>query len=152
MITIKLPDGDEYEITNTEEAADLERELDALGMSDALRGNHPIRVQLEVNEGNYERVARALDHLRNAGNAGPETHAVREAVLARLKISPLTYALRSWEFDGEDLTFWSYTGQYSEADRIVHRGEVLRVVKVAQQATPARDGVLIVESWSQRRN
>jgi hypothetical protein len=149
MITIRLPDGYEYEIADPDEAADLEREMDNLGLGDALHGNHPTRLNVDVTDENYERLARALDHVRNAGNSGPDIDAVRDAILTRLRMPPLTYALRSWEFDGEDVLFWSYTGRYEESDRVVLRGgDSYRVVNVAQPATPARDGVLVVESWS----
>ena len=61
---------------------------------------------------------------------------------------PWAYRLRSWEFqDGEERTFWSYTGSYEANDRIVEaQSKVYDVVRVERQATPLEHGVLLVQS------
>lgn len=101
-------------------------------------------------------LSRALDHLSNTERGAPtgptdkprQFVAAREALLERLAVAPLTYRLRSWQLGERELTFWSYTGEYRDGDRLVAAdGSAWRVTEVARQATPAEDGVLIVEAW-----
>ena len=133
----------------TDDAADaLIAELDALGARDALRRPAPDRLTLTVTNENATLVLRALDHVRNAGNSYRATQDARDSLLRYLALSPLTYKLRSWEFGGgEERAFWSYTGTYEEADRIVDgQGRVYEVIRVERQATPIEDGVLLVQT------
>jgi hypothetical protein len=82
----------------------------------------------------------------------PKAWLAPSTTFGNLSVSPLRYRLRSWEFAGEDRTFWSYTGVYNDGDRIVAApGETLTVLKVEQQATPVEDGVLLVERERKRR-
>ena len=133
----------------TEDAADaVIAELDALGAADAIQGPAPDRLTLTVTNENATVILRALDHVRNAGNSHRATQDARDSLLRYLALSPLTYKLRSWEFGGgEERAFWSYTGTYEETDRIVDgQGRVYEVIRVERQATPLKDGVLLVQT------
>ena len=133
----------------TEDAADaVIAELDALGAADAVKGPAPDRLTLTVTNENATVILRALDHVRNAGNSHRATQDARDSLLRYLALSPLTYKLRSWEFGGgEERAFWSYTGTYEESDRIVDgQGRVYEVIRVERQATPLKDGVLLVQT------
>jgi hypothetical protein len=99
--------------------------------------------------------ARAFDHLRNAGSGrtGEGIISARDSLLGQLGIAPLTYRMRSWQFNWEeqDQTFWSYTGVYEQGDRLVNgKGEAFTVKTVERQATPYEDGVLVVERMRDR--
>lgn len=133
----------------TEDAADaVIAELDALGAADAVQRSAPDRLTLTVTNENATVILRALDHVRNAGNSHRATQDARDSLLRYLALSPLTYKLRSWEFGGgEERAFWSYTGTYEESDRIVDgQGRVYEVIRVERQATPLKDGVLLVQT------
>lgn len=133
----------------TEDAADaVIAELDALGAADAVERSAPDRLTLTVTNENAPVILRALDHVRNAGNSHRATQDARDSLLRYLALSPLTYKLRSWEFGGgEERAFWSYTGTYEETDRIVDaQGRVYEVIRVERQATPLKDGVLLVQT------
>jgi hypothetical protein len=133
----------------TEDAADaVIAELDALGAADAVERSAPDRLTLTVTNENATVILRALDHVRNAGNSHRATQDARDSLLRYLALSPLTYKLRSWEFGGgEERAFWSYTGTYEETDRIVDaQGRVYEVIRVERQATPLKDGVLLVQT------
>jgi hypothetical protein len=56
---------------------------------------------------------RALDHIRNAGTSSPTTRRLRDAMVA----GGITYELQL--ADGAKATFFSYSGQYQEGDRLV---------------------------------
>ncbi len=133
----------------TEDAADaVIAELDALGAGDAIQRSAPDRLTLTVTNENATVILRALDHVRNAGNSHRATQDARDSLLRYLALSPLAYKLRSWEFGGgEERAFWSYTGTYEETDRIVDgQGRVYEVIRVERQATPLKDGVLLVQT------
>jgi hypothetical protein len=131
-----------------DEATAISAEVDALGAADALRGPAPDGQTLEVNDGNVVLIVRALDHVRNSHGSHRATDEARDSLLRYVALSPLAYRLRSWEFeDGEERTFWSYTGEYEENDRIVEaQAKVYDVVRVERQATPLEHGVLLVQS------
>jgi len=130
------------------EASAISAEVDALGASDAIRGAPPDGQILEVTEGNVAVISRALDHVRNAGGSDGAIEEARDSLLRYVGFSPLTYKLRSWEFQGgEERTFWSYTGTYEENDRLVEaQAKVYEVVRVERPATPLEHGILLVQS------
>ena len=133
----------------TEDDADaVIAELDALGAAEAIQRPAPDLLTLTVTNDNATVILRALDHLRNAGNSHRATQDARDSLLRYLALSPLTYKLRSWEFGGgEERAFWSYTGTYEETDRIVDgQGRAYEVIRVERQATPLKDGVLLVQT------
>ena len=110
---------------------------------------HAVQAEIQITEDTEAIFARALDHLRNLGAPGDELIRFRDCLLAQIGLLPLTYRLRSFEFDDEELGFWSYSGAYVEGDRLVRPGaEEYVVVTVGQQATPTDDGVLGVRKWS----
>ena len=136
------------------------RELDALGFRELAtaitqRERGLVTEGVPIGPDNARQIARALDHLRNAEPRGEEDpgahralHDARDRVLMRFPMAPLTYRLRSWELDGKDGMFWSYTGEYGEGDRIVTAdGRAWRVTEVVQEATKVDDGVLVIEGW-----
>ena len=131
-----------------DEATAISAEVDALGAGDAIRGSAGDGQTLVVDDGNVGVIVRALDHVRNAQGANPGLDEVRDSLLRYVALSPLTYRLRSWEFQaGEERTFWSYTGAYGENDRIViAQASVFDVVRVEREATPLEHGVLLVQS------
>jgi hypothetical protein len=157
-LSIAFADGREVELSGEDPQA-VSDELGALGYEDLAEeafDGAKRRASIRVDEGTLPRFAPALDHLRTATPAdfesvpGPQhvddPIAARDACLIRLGASPLTYRLRSWEFGGEDRTFWSYTGTYAEGDRLVdNSGDALTVLSVERQATPIDDGVLVLE-------
>lgn len=103
-----------------------------------------------------EMLARALDHRRNAAGHTFETppderdfprpHAtLRDHLIDRLGYQPLTYKLAGWEDPPAEL--WSYTGTYSEGDRIVTGdGREWRVARVTP-GEHGEPGTIDVESW-----
>ena len=131
-----------------DEATALSAEVDALGAVGAIRGSAPDGQTLVVNDENVAVIVRALDHVRNSHGSYGATDEARDSLLRYAALSPLAYRLRSWEFqDGEERTFWSYTGAYEANDRIVEgQSKVYDVVRVERQATPLEHGVLLVQS------
>ena len=131
-----------------DEATAINAEVDALGVGDAIRESAGDGQTLVVDDGNVGVIVRALDHVRNGLGASPGTDEARDSLLRYVALSPLTYRLRSWEFQaGEERTFWSYTGAYEENDRIVvSQSSVFDVVRVEREATPLEHGVLLVQS------
>ena len=131
-----------------DEATAISAEVDALGAVDAIRGSAPDGQTLVVNDENVVVIVRALDHVRNSHGSFVATDEARDSLLRYAALSPLAYRLRSWEFqDGEERTFWSYTGSYEANDRIVEtQSKVYDVVRVERQATPQEHGVLLVQS------
>ena len=131
-----------------DEATAISAEVDALGAVDAIRGSAPDGQTLVVNDENVVVIVRALDHVRNSHGSYSATDEARDSLLRYAALSPLAYRLRSWEFqDGEERTFWSYTGSYEANDRIVEaQAKVYDVVRVERQATPLEHGVLLVQS------
>jgi hypothetical protein len=131
-----------------DEATAISAEVDALGAVDAIRGSAPDGQTLVVDDENVVVIVRALDHVRNAHGSYTATDEARDSLLRYAALSPLAYRLRSWEFqDGEERTFWSYTGSYEANDRIVEaQAKVYDVVRVERQATPLEHGVLLVQS------
>jgi hypothetical protein len=126
--------------------------LGAQAVIDAIPHGHPFPA-LVLNEDNAQLVARALDHLNNEEVAEAEMEArrdlreARDFVLGWANYAPLTYLLRAWFLEGPGQTFFSYTGAYKKDDRLVAAVGALRVTDVAKEATPAEEGVLIVEKW-----
>lgn len=162
-LSIVFEDGGDAELAG-DPLRMLADEVGALGFEDLANEvweRAKKHANFQVDEESLPRIARALDHLRNAAPAEfesvPRPHAddliaARNECLVRLGISPLTYRLRSWEFGGEDRTFWSYTGSYEKGDRLVDgSGEPMTVLSVELQATPIEDGVLVVERAQRRR-
>jgi hypothetical protein len=130
-----------------------ENEVEALGEELRALGANPLIQQgsssdiVHLVETDLQMVARALDHLRNRGGTSPEIHSARDRLLMQLQIPPLTYRLRSWQFDwkDQDKAFWSYTGPYAKGDRLVtFGGHEFTVFDVLQEATNTQDGALIV--------
>ena len=129
-----------------DEAEALAAEVDALGVGDAIdAGDSDV---LKVTSENATTIARALDHLRNSGQTELATEGARDSLLRFVAHSPLSYKLRSWEFEGgQERAFWSYTGPYTEQDRIVERqGTAYEVVRVERQANPLEHGILLVQT------
>ena len=131
-----------------DEATAISSEVGALGAVDAIRGSAADAQTLVVNDENVVVIVRALDHVRNSHGSYVATDEARDSLLRYAALSPLAYRLRSWEFqDGEERTFWSYTGSYEANDRIVEaQSKVYDVVRVERQATPLEHGVLLVQS------
>ena len=131
-----------------DESEAISAEVDALGAGDAVHGSEPDDRILVVDDGNVGVIVRALDHVRNAQGANSGVDEARDSLLRYVALSPLTYRLRSWEFQaGEERTFWSYTGAYEAHDRIVAaQSNVFDVVRVEREATPLEHGVLLVQS------
>ncbi len=160
MLTITFEDGREYGIPAGDDIAAVHRELellDATDLADRIKGRHG---DLRIGRGNAPRLVRALDHLRNAHPQQfddvelNEQHRplfeARDQLLTRYPTAPLTYRLRSWELDGNDAIFWSYSGPYEEGDRLVTPGgHAWRVLEAVREATKIDNGVLVVESWRQ---
>ena len=131
-----------------EEATAIAAEVVALGVNDAIRESPADGATLEVSDANATRILRALDHVRNSHGSHAATDDARDSLLRYVAPSPMTYQLRSWEFNaGEERTFWSYTGLYDENDRIVDApATVYEVVRVERQATPLEPGILLVRT------
>ncbi len=129
------------------EATAIAAEVDALGATGAIRETTPDGQTLEVIDGNVAVIVRALDHVRNAGGSDGAIEEAGDSLLRYVGFSPLTYKLRSWEFQrGEERTFWSYTGTYEESDRIVEgQANVYEVIRV-ERGNPAEHGVLLVQT------
>jgi len=98
-------------ITDDAEARSLSDELHALGAQNLEIIRRASSPQTRITGVAPEVLARALDHLCNAGKDSEEIRGKLERQLARLQIPPLTYRLRSWQFtwDEQDKNFWSYT-------------------------------------------
>lgn len=129
-----------------DEAEALAAEVDALGVSDAIDARNGD--VLKVTSENAATIARALDHLRNSGQSESATEGARDSLLRFVACSPLSYRLRSWEFEsGQERAFWSYTGPYEQQDRIVERqGSAYEVVRVERQASALEHGILLVQT------
>jgi hypothetical protein len=146
VVTILTQDRREFEVT-PEEGRALSDELDALGAGDQMVDTRE-GATLVVTSENVRTTARALDHLRNRGDMSREANDARDALLRALRIAPIEYRLRSWQFDAgeQDKTFWSYTGTYQPGDRLITgAGEVLEVASVEHEASPLEPGVLAVD-------
>jgi hypothetical protein len=146
VVTILTQDRREFEVT-PEEGRALSDELDALGAGDQMVDTRE-GATLVVTSENVRTTARALDHLRNRGDMSREANEARDALLRALRIAPIEYRLRSWQFDAgeQDKTFWSYTGTYQPGDRLITgAGEVLEVASVEHEASPLEPGVLAVD-------
>lgn len=110
------------------------------------------RAVLRVDEAGLPRLARALDHLRNANpddfdspdTVGPATRALsaaRDGCRHRLDTKPIFYLVRR---QGVDHVFWSYSGPNAAGDRLVYySGEAHTVLAVAPDERHF-DGVLVV--------
>jgi hypothetical protein len=106
-----------------------------------------------------EQLARALDHRRNAAGSAigtpdeersfPRAHAdLRDHLIGRLGFRPITYRLSGW--DQPPAEFWSYTGVYSDGDRIVTGdGRAWRAVTVSE-GERGQPGSIDVEPWRRR--